>query len=432
VQCGTATSVLLGDTLFAHALLLAAGFPTPDVCRAVAAATKVVCTGEIIQTQGSTRLDMTREEYFRILRMKTAELFALSCELGARFAGGGPEEQQALRDYGVALGTAYQIYDDCVDLFGDEVRAGKSLGTDLLGGKLTLPLLVGLERAQGAERRRLERILTHWKPELLEDLRALLRQTDALAESTAVIANYCRLARESVDDLPPSAGRRALARATEFLARQTETLATSAGGWPPVTGATDSATEAAEEGHLVARARAGDLEAYDTLVRQHQERVYATIYHMTSNHEDAADLTQETFVRAFRALGTFKGDSSFYTWIYRIAVNKTINHLKQRKHRGHISLNDLDLNAEHDPDLVALVSDRTPRRDANLRELQERLNVAMQRLSEEHRMVVTLHDIQGLKHEEIAAIMKCNVGTVRSRLFYARQQLQAYLGEWMK
>jgi octaprenyl-diphosphate synthase len=229
VQCGAATSVLLGDTLFAHALLLAASFPTPDVCRAVAAATKVVCTGEIIQTQGSTRLDMTREEYFRILRMKTAELFALSCELGARFAGAGPEEQRVLRDYGVALGTAYQIYDDCVDLFGDEARAGKSLGTDLLGGKVTLPLLVGLERARGAERRRLEQVLTRWRPELIGDLRGLLRQTDALAESAAVIAGYCRLAREALDDLPPSSGRRALAWTTEFLVRQTETLASTAG-----------------------------------------------------------------------------------------------------------------------------------------------------------------------------------------------------------
>ena len=199
-----------------------------------------------------------------------------------------------------------------------------------------------------------------------------------------------------------------------------------------MTAASDSGSEATEERALVGEARAGDLKAYDALVRRHQERVYATIYHMTSNHEDAADLTQETFVKAFRALKSFKGDSSFFTWIYRIAVNKTINHLKQRKHRGQVSLNDLDVNAENDPDLVALVSDRTPRRDASLRELQERLNVAMQCLSEEHRMVVTLHDIQGLKHEEIAGIMKCNVGTVRSRLFYARQQLQGYLGDWMK
>jgi RNA polymerase sigma-70 factor (ECF subfamily) len=97
-----------------------------------------------------------------------------------------------------------------------------------------------------------------------------------------------------------------------------------------------------------------------------------------------------------------------------------------------LSLNDLELNAEHDPDLVALVSDKTPRRDLHLRELQEKLNTAMMKLSEVHRMVVTLHDVQGLSHDEIGRIMDCNTGTVRSRLFYARQQLQAYLTDYLK
>jgi RNA polymerase sigma factor (sigma-70 family) len=183
---------------------------------------------------------------------------------------------------------------------------------------------------------------------------------------------------------------------------------------------------------LVHRARGEDIVAYDELVRRYQERVYATVYHMTSNHEDANDLVQDTFIKAYRALKSFKGDSSFYTWVYRIAVNKTINFLKQRKNRVHMSLNDVDFNAENDPDLVALVSDKTPRRDLGLLELQEKLNGALQRLSEHHRMVVTLHDIQGLSHEEIGKIMDCNVGTVRSRLFYARQQLQAYLSDYLK
>jgi RNA polymerase sigma-70 factor (ECF subfamily) len=183
---------------------------------------------------------------------------------------------------------------------------------------------------------------------------------------------------------------------------------------------------------LVHRARQGDLSAYDELVRRYQERIYATIYHMTSNHEDANDLAQETFIKAFQALKSFKGGSSFYTWIYRIAVNKTINFLKQRRNRSHMSLNDLDFNAEHDPDFVALVSDKTPRREANLAELQEKLNEAMQKLSEPHRLVVTLHDVQGLAHDDIAEIMDCNIGTVRSRLFYARQQLQAHLSDYLK
>ncbi|HEU5125602.1 MAG TPA: sigma-70 family RNA polymerase sigma factor [Verrucomicrobiae bacterium] len=187
-----------------------------------------------------------------------------------------------------------------------------------------------------------------------------------------------------------------------------------------------------DESVLVDRARRGDLGAYDELVQRYQQRVYATVYHMTSNHEDANDLAQEAFIKAYQALKSFKGGSSFYTWVYRIAVNKTINFLKQRKNRTHLSLNDLDFNAENDPDLVALTSDKTPRREANLTELQEKLNEAMQQLSEQHRLVVTLHDVQGLSHEEIAAIMECNIGTVRSRLFYARQQLQGYLSDYLK
>lgn len=206
----------------------------------------------------------------------------------------------------------------------------------------------------------------------------------------------------------------------------TETTGRPAAAAPPVSAAR------AEEENIIRRARQGDLSAYDELIRRYQERIYATVYHMTSNHEDANDLTQEAFIKGYHALKSFKGGSSFYTWVYRIAVNKTINFLKQRKNRFAMSLNDLDFNAEKDPDLVALISDKTPRRDAALSELQKKLNEAMQKLSEQHRLVVTLHDVQGLAHEEIAEIMECNVGTVRSRLFYARQQLQGYLADYLK
>src|ERR1700689_1578600 len=138
---------------------------------------------------------------------------------------------------------------------------------------------------------------------------------------------------------------------------------------------TESETPAPEEETaLVARARGGDLQAYDELVKRYQERIYATIYHMTSNHEDANDLAQESFIKAYSALKSFKGGSSFYTWLYRIAVNKTINFLKQRKNRHFMSLNDIDFNVENNPDLVALISEKTPQREAGLTELQKKLN----------------------------------------------------------
>ncbi len=186
------------------------------------------------------------------------------------------------------------------------------------------------------------------------------------------------------------------------------------------------------EGDLVKRARRGDLAAYDELVKRYQQRIYATIYHMTSNHEDANDLAQEAFIKAFSALKSFKGGSTFYTWLYRIAVNKTINFLKQRKNKFHMSLNDLDFSVENDPDLVALISHKTPLREAGLSELQKKLNEALLKLSEPHRMVVVLHDVQGMSHDEIGEIMGCNIGTVRSRLFYARQQMQGHLAEYIK
>ena len=194
-----------------------------------------------------------------------------------------------------------------------------------------------------------------------------------------------------------------------------------------------SKTEEAEESRrLVRQAQAGDLKAYDALVGKHQEQIYGLCYHMSSNHDDANDLAQDSFVKAWQALRGFKADSSFYTWIYRIAVNTCLNHLKSRRNRSvHISLNDLDIQAENDPALVELVSYRTPHRDARLAELQRRLNDAFLKLSEEHRLVVTLHDIQGMPHDQIASLLKINFGTVRSRLFYARQQLQVFLGDFV-
>ena len=182
---------------------------------------------------------------------------------------------------------------------------------------------------------------------------------------------------------------------------------------------------------LVARTQRGDAAAFDALMERYRERLYATVYHMTANHEDANDLVQDAFIKAYRSIGSFKRQSSFYTWIYLIAVNRTINFLKRRKTRNHYSLDDIDASIQTDPDFVELMSYVTPRREVGLNELQQRLNEALQKLSESHRAVVTMHDIQGMTHADIARIMKCSEGTVRSRLFYARQQLQALLSDYL-
>ena len=182
---------------------------------------------------------------------------------------------------------------------------------------------------------------------------------------------------------------------------------------------------------LVVRARARDMAAYDELIRRYQRKIYQLVYNMTSNREDAEDLTQDVFVKAYSALEHFKGDSSFYTWVYRIAVNRTINYLKKRRRNAALSLDDMDQAVERDPDYVELRSRESPVRDATLSELQKKLNEALQTLSEKHRTVVVLHDIQGIQHDEIGRMLGCSEGTVRSRLFYARQMLQNELKEFL-
>lgn len=179
----------------------------------------------------------------------------------------------------------------------------------------------------------------------------------------------------------------------------------------------------------VQNARQGDLQAYDYLMSKFQGRIYALLYNMTSNKEDAEDLLQDVFLKGYKALPKFKGQSSFYTWIYRIAVNTAINFVKKRKRTQGLSLDHLDLGIERDPALVQMASQESPDRNLGLKELQIKLNKALQTLSEKHRMVVILHDVQGLPHHEIGKILGVSSGTVRSRLFYARQQLQAQLTE---
>jgi octaprenyl-diphosphate synthase len=166
-QYGPEAAVLLGDALFAHALHLAAQFPTPEICHAVSDSTRKVCAGEIVQTLRRGTTNITREDYFRVIDLKTAELFRISCFLGGKLGGFPPAFVEAASRFGRHLGIAYQIYDDLADFFGEEKRIGKTLGTDLQSGKVTLPLLALLERLPADDRALLvDEILHRREPEL--------------------------------------------------------------------------------------------------------------------------------------------------------------------------------------------------------------------------------------------------------------------------
>jgi octaprenyl-diphosphate synthase len=151
---GNSLSVLLGDCLFAHALNLSASFDESNVSRAIARTASEVCSGEMIQTQRRFDLQLRVEDYLRIVEMKTGSLFAVAAELAASMSGAEPAIISMLQRYGMRIGTAYQIYDDCLDLAGTEARTGKTLGTDLRKGKFTLPVLKFLQGASEFERAR--------------------------------------------------------------------------------------------------------------------------------------------------------------------------------------------------------------------------------------------------------------------------------------
>jgi octaprenyl-diphosphate synthase len=221
---GNEIAVLFGDCLFAHALKLAASFPTPEICRAVASATNTVCSGEILQTRHRRNFELSLKEYFRVLEMKTAELFGLSCDMAAFLGNATPAQRTALREFGMAFGTAYQIYDDCVDLFGTEKDAGKSLGTDLAKGKLTYPVLLAWERATAEDRTKLEALVGNWQPGALGEVNQLLARYQTLRPTLELIERYLGQARQSLRSLPESVGRAGLLGVTDYLAQQTTAL----------------------------------------------------------------------------------------------------------------------------------------------------------------------------------------------------------------
>ena len=187
-----------------------------------------------------------------------------------------------------------------------------------------------------------------------------------------------------------------------------------------------------EDQQLVARTQAGDAGAFDRAGGQiHPASLRPGLQHdlESRGYERPA---QDIFSKAYKSIRGFRGKSSFYTWIHSIAVNMTLNFLKKRGRRFHLSLDDVDASIQNDKEFLEVTPTSSPVREADLSELQRRLNEAMMKLSDEHRAVVTMFHIQGMPHAEISKILHVSEGTVRSRLFYANRQLQNYLDEFRK
>lgn len=190
--------------------------------------------------------------------------------------------------------------------------------------------------------------------------------------------------------------------------------------------------EADSDFAVVKQVQAGDVAAFDRLILKYRERVFGVVYNLTANREDASDLTQDAFIKAFQSINRFQGHCSFFTWLYRIAVNTTLSHLRKNRLRTFFSLEKLQEDGTNAQVLEQLTDKRGADRDTYLHELKEKLNEALQKLSIPHRTVITLFEIDGLSHSEIAEVMDCSEGTVRSRLHYAKQFLQGELGKYLR
>ena len=221
---GNEISVLLGDCLFARALELASEFPTTEVCALVSRSTRNVCSGEILQTLRYKKSLHNREDYLKTLELKTAELFALSCELGGMIGGLNRRSQLQLKQFGVSMGIAYQIYDDCLDIFGDEAQVGKSLGTDLATGKMTLPALIMLEQIPESEKNEIISKLFQWNGGQMNWLKDLLKQAQSLEGCVDVMQGYVDKSNTALINLEQDGHGIALKKVISYLSQQISLL----------------------------------------------------------------------------------------------------------------------------------------------------------------------------------------------------------------
>ena len=214
---GNGMAVLLGDALFSHSLLLATDFGDIEVCRKVGRGSRDVCQGEVMQTQRRFDLTLTKDDYFHIIEMKTGALFAAATGISAYLSGMSKKIEEQLYDYGMKLGTAYQIYDDCLDLVGTEEEVGKTLRTDLEKGKLTLPLLNLLEKADPAQREKLNKRIIEQQPLDLPVLIGIAEYEGSVESSLDTAADLLVQARNDLDVLSDSEWKDGLVHVTKYL-----------------------------------------------------------------------------------------------------------------------------------------------------------------------------------------------------------------------
>jgi octaprenyl-diphosphate synthase len=221
---GNSLSVLLGDCLFAHALNLSSSYDNPEISRAIARTASEVCSGEMIQTQRRFDLQLRVEDYLHIVEMKTGSLFAVAAELAAKMSGADSDTIATLQRYGMRIGTAYQIYDDCLDLAGTEARTGKTLGTDLRKGKFTLPVLKFLQGASEFEQARCSEWILEGRSTEVAELLRNGASNGSLNAAIEVGKDLIRQAQASIAPLPANVYRTALGELGDALIDMLEQL----------------------------------------------------------------------------------------------------------------------------------------------------------------------------------------------------------------
>ncbi len=192
-----------------------------------------------------------------------------------------------------------------------------------------------------------------------------------------------------------------------------------------------------DDKELVERARGGDQEAFRQLFQRYHRRVYSLAYGVVQNQDDALDVVQEGFIRAHRYLDKFEGASSFYTWLYRIIMNLSIDHIRKHKRARMVDFNDA---LRHDEDradvgedaLLPRILGQNPGKALVRKEIREQISRALAELSDNHRAVLVMRELEGLSYEEMAQAMQCSKGTIMSRLFHARKNMQKSLLVYME